>query len=94
MDDFITVLYEDREDNNAFEVEDSELMEWKKRLEEDKKELQKIIYEKLPDDARPRFDHIILEMQEVERNFLDVLKRSCYAVGIKDGANINTKLKQ
>ena len=94
MEDFITVLYDNREENNAFDIEDSELNEWKKRLEDDKNELQKIIYEKLPEDSRPRFDHIILEMQEVERNILDITKRSCYAVGMKDGANINTTLKQ
>lgn len=94
MEEFVTVLFENREENSAFDIEDKELMAWQAKLENNEKELHKIISDNLPEEIQPRYDHIMLEMQEIQRNILDIKKKSCYRVGLKDGANIKTTLEQ
>lgn len=94
MEDAISVLFQNREENDVFDSQDEELQEWQKRFENGRKDLHNLIYEKLDEKYQPRFDHILLELEELQRNIWDIKKKAYYEIGIKDGAKIFKALKE
>lgn len=94
MENFISILFKNKEENEGFNIQDSELLEWEKRLENGKKELHNLLSEKLEEKYQARIDHIILEMEEVNRNIFDITKQIYYEIGVKDGADISKTLNK
>ena len=94
MENFISILFKNKEENEGFNIQDSELLEWEKRLENGKKELHNLLSEKLEEKYQARIDHIILEMEEVNRNIFDITKQIYYEIGVKDGEDISKTLNK
>ena len=94
MENFITVLLKDREENNAFNFENKELDKWQEKLDKCKQELHDLAYEKIDDDCLARFDHLTLEIEEIFRNIFEIKKQIYFEVGIKEGTKISKTIKQ
>lgn len=93
MENFITVLLKNREENDVFNVEDSELEEWENKLEQTKKELYTLVNDTLDEKKQNRHDHLLIEMEEIEKNIFDLKKQLYFEIGIKEGAKIAEVLK-
>lgn len=94
MENFISVLLKNREENDAFNIEDEELKKWQEKLDKSKQELHNLAYEKLDEKCLARFDHLALEIEEIIRNIFDIRKQLYFEVGIKEGTKISKTLKQ
>lgn len=94
MENFISVLLKDREENNAFNLEDEELGKWQEKLDRSKQELHDLAYEKLDEKCLARFDHLTLEIEEIFRNIFEIKKQIYFEVGIKEGTKISKTIKQ
>lgn len=93
MEQFIEVLFKDRQEHDTFNVFNEELQEWEKKRQASKEALD-ILLAKIPEECQARCDHLVAEIDEIDLNILEFKKRIYYEIGIKDGAKIMEILKQ
>lgn len=94
MDNFITILLQNREENNTFNLQDEELEIWENKLEQAKNELGEIVLKHLDEKYQSRASHTMFEIEEIIRNIFEIKKVSYYKAGVIDGANIHQTLKE
>lgn len=93
MEQFIEVLFKDRQEHDTFNVFNEELQAWENKHQTSKKELNMLL-NKLPEECQARCDHLVAELEEIDLNILEFKKRIYYEIGMKDGAKILETLKQ
>lgn len=93
MEDFITTLFNTKKENGELNIQDDELNEWNKKLEQANKELFNLVSEKLDEKYQTRFNQLMLEIEETNRCISDITEELYYKAGVKQGAEIYETLK-
>lgn len=93
MDDFITVLLNDRQEHESVNLCNEELQEWENKRQSSKEELHILLGKHLPEECNARCDHLIAELEEIDLNIHEFKKRIYFEMGVKEGAKIAHTLK-
>lgn len=94
MKEFISILFQNKKDNEEFNIQDDELNEWKEKLERTKQELHKFSSKRIHPKFERRFYQIIFELEEATVAISDIENELYYKAGVKDGAKISKTIQE
>lgn len=93
MEDFISLLFKTKKENDMLVINDDELTNWENKLKRVMDELDSLVTNHLDEKYKARYSQLLLEMDETNSGIKDCMQELYFKAGVKEGAEIYETLK-